>query len=92
MDPSLFTSVTDNTLLPFGDTLIAQGDDNEEGPFDITAVFEAGFLFGSQTFNELFVGTNGGVTFNAANLPSGTYLYRLTSPSGSETKTMLLLK
>ena len=32
------------------------------------------------------------VAFDAANLPSGTYLYRLESPAGSETKTMLLLK
>ncbi|UWQ91564.1 hypothetical protein K3727_01735 [Rhodobacteraceae bacterium M382] len=67
VDPSLFTPVTDNTLLPFGGTLLAQGDDNEEGPFDITAIFESGFVFGSQTFTEMFVGTNGGVTFNAAN-------------------------
>ena len=32
------------------------------------------------------------VMFDAGNLPSGTYLYRLESPSGSFTKTMLLLK
>ncbi|MCV2887255.1 calcium-binding protein, partial [Ruegeria aquimaris] len=67
VDPSLFTTVSDNTLLPFGGTLIAQGDDNEEGPFDITAIFETGFSFGSQTFTEMFIGTNGGVTFNIEN-------------------------
>ncbi|MCU9837921.1 hypothetical protein OEZ49_09095 [Ruegeria sp. WL0004] len=64
VDPSLFTTVSDNSLLPFGGTLIAQGDDNEEGPFDITAIFESGFTFGSQTFTEMIIGTNGGVTFN----------------------------
>ncbi len=32
------------------------------------------------------------VQFDAGNLPSGTYLYRLETPAGSFTKTMLLLK
>ena len=32
------------------------------------------------------------VTFNADNLPSGTYLYRLVTPQGSFTQKMLLLK
>ncbi|MEM8488482.1 MAG: DUF4397 domain-containing protein, partial [Bacteroidota bacterium] len=32
------------------------------------------------------------VVFDAAGLPTGTYLYRLTTPQGSFTKTMLLVK
>ncbi len=32
------------------------------------------------------------VVFDAAGLPTGTYLYRLTTPQGSITKTMLLVK
>ncbi|MEM8488461.1 MAG: T9SS type A sorting domain-containing protein, partial [Bacteroidota bacterium] len=32
------------------------------------------------------------VNFDAASLPSGTYLYRLVTPAGEFTKTMLLLK
>jgi len=63
VDPTLFTPVSDNTLLTYGNgTLIAQGDDNSE-QFDITEVFENGFSFGSRTFEELFLSTNGGVSF-----------------------------
>lgn len=62
VNPALFSSVADNTLLPYGTNLIAQGDDNSQ-QFDITAIFEDGFSFGGQTFNELFVHTNGGVSF-----------------------------
>ena len=32
------------------------------------------------------------VVFEASDLPSGTYLYRLETPQGSFTKTMLLVK
>ncbi|NCP84492.1 MAG: T9SS type A sorting domain-containing protein, partial [Bacteroidetes bacterium] len=32
------------------------------------------------------------IQFNAANLPSGVYLYRLTTPSGILSKKMLLIK
>ncbi|MDO6732141.1 hypothetical protein Q4577_19070 [Marinovum sp. 2_MG-2023] len=64
--PNSLDPVTDNTLLPYteadGGTLIAQGDDNSE-LFSISSVFENGFLFGGRTFDELFVSTNGGVTF-----------------------------
>ncbi|SDC88071.1 beta strand repeat-containing protein [Ruegeria marina] len=61
-DPALFTTVSDNSLLDYGQNLIAQGDDNSE-QFDITAVFENGFSFGDQVFTDLFVSTNGGVSF-----------------------------
>ena len=30
--------------------------------------------------------------FNADNLPSGTYLYRLTTPTATKTETMTLVK
>lgn len=60
--PNSLDPIVDNTLLPYGENLIAQGDDNSE-MFDITSVFESGFLFGGRTFEELFVSTNGGVTF-----------------------------
>lgn len=70
--PNSFDPITDNTLLPyteaFGGTLLAQGDDNSE-VFSISAVFEAGFLFGDRTFDEFFVSTNGGVTFLDQTLP-----------------------
>jgi len=71
VDLTQYSSVTDNTLLPYGQavidqggesTLIAQGDDNSER-FDISAVFENGFSFGNRVFNELFLSTNGGVSF-----------------------------
>lgn len=61
-DPSLFTAVADNTLLPFGQNLIAQGEDSSE-KFDISEIFEDGLSFGNRTFMELFVHTNGGVSF-----------------------------
>ena len=32
------------------------------------------------------------VTFNAGNLPSGTYVYRLTTPGGTQTKKMTFVK
>ena len=32
------------------------------------------------------------VTFDAGHLPSGTYVYRLTTPSGTQTKKMVLVK
>lgn len=32
------------------------------------------------------------VTFDAGHLPSGTYVYRLTTPSGTQTKKMILIK
>jgi Ca2+-binding RTX toxin-like protein len=61
-DPSLYTPVADNSLLTYGENLIAQGDDNSE-QFDITSIFENGFLFGDRTFEELFLSTNGGASF-----------------------------
>lgn len=69
-DSSLYTTVTDNALLAYGENLIAQGDDNSE-QFDITAVFENGFTFGDRTFEELFLSTNGGVSFIDQTISAG---------------------
>ncbi|ETX26984.1 calcium-binding protein [Roseivivax isoporae] len=62
-DPALFTSVADNSLLAFGETLVPRGDDNRGGPYDITDIFEEGFLFGNQRVSAIRVGTNGEVFF-----------------------------
>lgn len=65
-DPTLFTPVSDNTLLPFagtGATMITPGGDNVSNALDISAIFENGFSFGRQNFTELYVATNGGVSF-----------------------------
>ncbi|WP_259916945.1 nidogen-like domain-containing protein [Jannaschia sp. M317] len=73
VDPDLFTTVADNTLLPFGGNLIAQGDDNFE-QFDISEIFEDGFSFGNRIFTELFLSTNGGVSFIDETIPfNGTF-------------------
>ena len=61
-DPTEFTPVSDNSLLPFGGHTIAPGDDNVSGPLDISSIFEDGFLFGSQRFETIFVATNGGIS------------------------------
>ncbi|MBU2962989.1 hypothetical protein KO516_19570, partial [Citreicella sp. C3M06] len=60
--PNSFDPITSNALLPYGESLIAQGDDNSE-LFSISSVFESGFLFGGRSFDELFISTNGGVSF-----------------------------
>ncbi|MFC3613208.1 calcium-binding protein [Lutimaribacter marinistellae] len=57
-----FSTISDNTLLPFGNTQIPVGDDNIQG-FSIAEIFEDGFRFGTGTFNGFWVGTNGGVAF-----------------------------
>ncbi|WP_371158207.1 beta strand repeat-containing protein [Jannaschia sp. 2305UL9-9] len=70
LDPSLYTTVLDNTLLPYGQNLLAQGDDNEE-LFDISEIFEDGFSFGNRVFTELFLATNGGVSFLDPDVSAG---------------------
>lgn len=50
--PNSFDPITTNELLPYGESLIEQGDDNSE-LFSIEAVFENGFLFSGRTFDEL---------------------------------------
>ncbi|WP_371158133.1 nidogen-like domain-containing protein [Jannaschia sp. 2305UL9-9] len=63
-DPTLFTTVADNTLLPFGDGEVhTVGDDRISGPYDMTGIFEDGFLLGDRVIEDLYVGTNGGVRF-----------------------------
>ncbi|MDA3857428.1 MAG: hypothetical protein PF480_04135, partial [Roseovarius sp.] len=66
VDPSLFSTVSDNTLLPFTQgTLLDRSGNNDDNSqkFNINEVFENGFKFGGRTFNDLFVSTNGGVSF-----------------------------
>ncbi|MCX7566667.1 calcium-binding protein [Sulfitobacter sp. F26169L] len=66
-DPTLFTSVTDNSLLPFGETMVPRDFYNrEEGPYDITTIFEDGIKLGTGTYESLFVGTKGKVSFGSA--------------------------
>lgn len=55
----IFTPVTDNSLLEFGETRIPLGDDNSSERFDITSVFENGWSFGRSTIASAAISTNG---------------------------------
>jgi VCBS repeat-containing protein len=51
----------------FGETDLAQGDDNSSSAIDITAVFGAtGLNFFGQHYTSLYINNNGNITFNAA--------------------------
>ncbi len=63
-----FSDIPDNTLLPFGETQIPIGDDNI-ADYSISAIFEDGFRFGTDTFETLWVATNGGVSVNQSHWP-----------------------
>ena len=51
----------------FGETDLAQGDDNSSSAIDITPVFgAAGLNFFGQHYTSLYINNNGNITFNAA--------------------------
>ena len=66
----IFTPVTDNSLLEFGETRLPLGDDNTSERFDITSVFEDGLNFGSATVARIDLDTNGRTNFYG---PGGYY-------------------
>ncbi len=64
-DPSLFTPVADNTLLDFGETRLALGDDNSDR-YDITSIFEDGISYNGTQHDFIRVSTNGFVQLTDA--------------------------
>lgn len=64
-DDSGYTEVTDNSLVAFGDAMIPRGDDNVSVELFFGEIFEDGFSFGGETFNSLWISTNGYVNFVA---------------------------
>ncbi|MFV0515127.1 MAG: calcium-binding protein [Jhaorihella sp.] len=80
-DPSEFTPVSDNTLLPFGDFMIPRGDENASAALGIETIFEDGFLFGSQRFDAIHVATNGGISLGrATGWPNPRYENNVIAP------------
>ena len=76
--PLSFSTVTDNSLLPFaqpGSYMVPHGDDNVGEWFSIMSTFESGLQLGARTLNGLRVFTNGDIQFSTGAGFVNTYLF-----------------
>ncbi len=56
--------VTSSDLLPFGSNALARSDDATSPPIDITSIFQDGITIGGVNYRQLYVNSNGNVTFD----------------------------
>lgn len=58
------SKVTSNALLPFGANTLYRNDDGSSSLINLGSIFEQGLNFNGNTFNGLYVNTNGNITFD----------------------------
>ncbi|MGR3377338.1 nidogen-like domain-containing protein [Salipiger abyssi] len=58
-----FTEVSSSAFLPYGANVLYRNDDGNSGAIDITSIFEEGLMIDGVTYTNVYVNTNGNITF-----------------------------
>ena len=61
-----FSTITDNSLLPFGNGVIHPVGDDNTSQHSLLSIFEDGFSFGAQVYDSFWITTNGGISFQTS--------------------------